>query len=464
MKYFIHYLLLTSLLISCHQNSLQKEIPTIKSNIETIKCVINGEEHPNWKISPELNPDRLKIECKNKDIKVKFITDLDSIEFIINEKDTVQFYILLNEKDSALTEIVGIPKNVHFSDQYIKAHQGKFEVEVPEVHELANIMVAISKVGQLDSNMVDMTTKYHKDVLRHFSPYKNHSIIDTINNYITKVYDNESYWYYYALKMNACGYLFDSNNNIIDDGIIHKMGFDYPDDPIKANKELIEDFAQKSGFRDFYKKYQPFYDELMKTYRELNPIDKMKKWLEDKFKIKYGNYRVTFSPLVGGAHSTQRFEDNGFEQTVMFVCRVEPLEKYNNNLNEMLGSRVVFTEIDHNFANPISDKFSSEINTAFANRNIWVNEGNVTSAYNSPYSVFNEYMTWAIFSLYCIDNFPKYDYEQFIPKMEKQMERNRGFKRFSAFNQKLIEIYRTNPEIIIDELYKQIIEWSKYEK
>ena len=121
--------------------------------------------------------------------------------------------------------------------------------------------------------------------------------------------------------MNACGYLFNNKDEIINDGVINKMGFDHPNDPFILNKELFMDFSKKSNFRNFYIEHKSYYDSLISTYKTLNPIDKMQNWLEKKFGFGYGNYLVTFSPLVGGAHSTQKFEDNGFHQTVIFVCR-----------------------------------------------------------------------------------------------------------------------------------------------
>ena len=447
------------ILSSCDND--KNELKVIRSNTEKIKYAINNEIYPNWTIMPEVKPDRLEVECIKDVNQVAFITDIDSIKFTIKEKDTVRFYILLNNKDSALTEIVGIPKNVNFSDAYIEKYKGKFQVEIPEVHELANILVAISNNGQLDSNMVDMTTPYYKKVMSHFLTYKNHPIIDTINKHITKVFDNESYGYYYALKMNACGYIFDKKSLIVNDGIIHKMGFPYPDDPIKANLNLIQDFSNKSNFRKFYNEHQSYYDTLISVYKSLNPIDKMQKWLENQFPLKYGNYRVTFSPLVYGAHSTQKFKDNDFEQTVMFICRAEYNNKYSKNLNEMLESRVVFTEIDHNFVNPISDKYKNEIDAIFAQRSIWINEVTGTSMYGNPYTVFNEYMTWAVFTPYCYDNFPEKDVELFIVKMEKQMENNRGFIKFKEFNRKLLSLYKSNTDKKVYELYPKILDWSK---
>ena len=431
----------------------------LRSNVETIQYVIDGDIHDGWRIAPEISPDRLPVECE-QEVEVKFITDIDSIAFKVKEGDTIQFYVLWNGRDSALTEIVGVPKNVHFSDEYIAAHQGKLEVEIPEVHELANIMVALSDIGQQDSNMVDMTTNYYQEMMAHFSPFADHPAIDTMNNNITGVFDNDSYYYYYSLKMNACGYLFDSEGKIVDDGIIHFMGFQGFADPFLTNTPLFEDFARQSNFRDFYQTHQSYYDSLLTIYRQLNPIDQMQNWLEDKFNMKYGNYRVTFSPLVGGAHSTQRFSDNGFKQTVMFVCRAEPSPRYNAAVNEMRDSRVVFTEIDHNFVNPISDQYAAQIDLAMEDRSKWVKE-DAASAYSSPYAVFNEYMTWAVFSMYCIDYFEEEDVAQFIDQMEDQMVDSRGFKNFAAFNQHLISLYEPNRDLPIQTLYEEMLAWCE---
>jgi hypothetical protein len=265
-------------------------------------------------------------------------------------------------------------KNVNFTDEYIKNNKNTFRVEIPEVHELANILVAISDIGQKDHNMVDPKTKYHSEVLKYFKPYIKHPIMNIINKKITKVFDMNSYMYYYGLKMSSCSYYFNDNNKITHNGVIQNMSFSTGEDLIKENLLLIQDFSNKSNFRIFYKNHLPYYTKLINEYKTLNPIDKMTSWLKNKFEFDYGNYYVIFSPLVGGAHATQRYEDNGFSQTVMHICRAEYSEKYSKIMNELFESRVVFTEIDHNFVNPVSDKKIDSINKSFSNRKFWVND------------------------------------------------------------------------------------------
>ncbi|NQX81913.1 MAG: DUF4932 domain-containing protein [Flavobacteriaceae bacterium] len=457
MKNVLKVLIMSIIVFSC---SNKKTIPVIESNVKTIKYYVDGKYKPSWGINPKLKPDRLEVEADSKGVKVGFITDVDSIFFSIKEKDTIQFNIVLHKKDTALTEIVGIPKNVNFSNEYISLNKGKFAVRIPEIHELANIMIAICKIGQEDDNMIDMSTGYHKEVIEHFSPYMNHPAIDTLNNNITQAMHNESYYYYYALKMNACGYLFGENNEIIDDGIIRKMGFKGLQNPFDNNKELFEDFAKKSNFREFYKNHKDYYQGLVDTYKQLNPIGKMQNWLEGKFGFKYGNYLVTFSPLVSGIHSTQKYEDNGFSQTVMFVCSSEFSDEYNRNIDEMFSSRVVFTEIDHNFINPTTDRYIDKVNEVFKDRNKWADDSSAANAYGSTSAVFNEYMTFALFSIYCYDNFPDQDVKTYIPNMEKMMMEHRGFINFGKFNQELISVLEKQPNTTIDEMYIVMLEWS----
>lgn len=458
MKTVLKACMVCVLLYSCTTEKKHK-VSILRSNVAKIAYTIDGKAPRDWTLNTKLKPDRLKVETDANGVSVGFISDIDSVFYTIKEKDTVQFNVVYQRKDSALTEIVGIPKNAHFSDAYIALHKGQFKVEVPEVHELANIMVAISKIGQLDENMVDNSTEYHKEVLRYFLPYKNHPAIDLINKHITKVMHNESYYFYYALKMNACGYRFNKTGKILNDGVITKMGFSSLENPFEKNKELFEDFAKKSKFRKFYKQHSPYFNELIKDYKVLNPIRKMQNWLEKKFYFSYGSYLVTFSPLVGGAHSTQKYKDNGFEQTVMFVCRSEFSKEYNANVNEMLNSRVVFTEIDHNFVNPTSEKFKKRIQSAFKNRAIWANDSAGASPYGSPLAVFNEYMTFGLFSLYCIDTFSSKDVALYVPIMEGMMK-NRGFINFDKFNQQLINIHKEQPESTIEQMYATMLLWS----
>jgi hypothetical protein len=333
------------------------------------------------------------------------------------------------------------------------------EVRIPEMYELANIAVALTRVGPLDSNMVDMGTPYYRRAMEHFRPFADHALIDTLNNHIRVLGDMDGYWYYYAVTMNACAYEFDGDRIVAPDPGVH-LGFDNVPDPVMAHRDLFEDFARESGFRDFHRENTPYYDSLKVTYRDLNPLEGMQQWLEERFGFGYASYTICFGPLVGGAHSTTSSRKGRTEHTTMFVSRAERFPDLGENLNRMIHSRVVFTEIDHNFVNPVSHKLRRRIGKALKDREAWVNDALPgATAYGNAESVFNEYMTWSLFSLYCMDRYPEADVLDFLPRMERQMVEDRGFVRFREFNRELLELHRRDPAAEGRTLVKAMVDW-----
>jgi hypothetical protein len=71
-------------------------------------------------------------------------------------------------------------------------------------------------------------------------------------------------------------------------------------------------------------------------------------------------------------------------------------------------------------------------------------------------------MTWAVFSLYALDNYSKDDYLFAKGYVEKFMVENRGFYKFKEFNDELIRLYtnRQRGQKVVD-LYPDIIEWMQ---
>ena len=80
----------------------QKILPVIKANSKSVDIRDGDKLNKNaWNISPEIKPDIYTTSNK----KVTFYTDIDSITFFIKHKKVYDFIILLNNKDTALTQI-----------------------------------------------------------------------------------------------------------------------------------------------------------------------------------------------------------------------------------------------------------------------------------------------------------------------------------------------------------------------
>ncbi len=410
-----------------------------------------------WTISPDVNPDIWWVEVKeDENVKATFITDLDSISFNLKSNESKDFIVLLNEKDTAYTRLKAISKAVSFSEDYIKRHKGKYTVDNPETHELVNIMVALTESGRIDSNMVNMKTMYHKDVMNHFNKFSNHPVIDTFNQHIKGVFDNDSYWYYYNIRMNSNMYSFNNRNKIINKSPYTRLGFDKVNH-LEPLIPMINDFVKTSNYRAFYKEHKTYQDSLIKEYYRLVDIDKMWKWVEARFSNSYDSYKIYISPLIGGAHATQRFKDEGFKETVMFINAPIFDKNYSEKSKEADLTRTVFTEIDHNYVNPASNKFS-EINEIMQPLECW-NKG--AQGYGNGYATFNEYMTWAVFTLYLYDNFDTKIFNKKNKEAADFMQNGRGFIRFHSFNDFVLDWYKENQNRSFLELYPVVIDWIK---
>ena len=116
MRYIIIFLF-----VLVHQNlSAQEQLPIIRANSKNVKILDGLNYKPDfWVIFPETKPDVYYLDLPRKKTLVKFITDIDSISFILNYGEVKDFIVLLNGKDSCYTRIsanypnLKIPKKIN---------------------------------------------------------------------------------------------------------------------------------------------------------------------------------------------------------------------------------------------------------------------------------------------------------------------------------------------------------------
>jgi len=126
---------------------------------------------------------------------------------------------------------------------------------------------------------------------------------------------------------------------------------------------------------------------------------------------------------------------------------------------EGLYSGVVFTEIDHNYVNPATNKYAKKVDSIFSQRAIWTIRSSSADFYGNAVSVFNEYMTHAAFCVYVEDVYDAATAAFVIGKREDMMVDRRGFIRFREFNQELLKLYRENKDKPLASFYPQLLEW-----
>ncbi|MBB6612810.1 transglutaminase domain-containing protein [Pontibacter sp. Tf4] len=109
MKKSLSFLLVMLVLVApAIAQKTYKGLPVLEATSKVADYKVGTEwVKGNWNITPELAVDVLKVPVHNKKVKFSFYTDSDSISFTVKPGSSHQFYVLLNNKDYALTEIKG---------------------------------------------------------------------------------------------------------------------------------------------------------------------------------------------------------------------------------------------------------------------------------------------------------------------------------------------------------------------
>jgi hypothetical protein len=359
----------------------------------------------------------------------------------------------------------------YFPVDYMDKNEGNVQFDIPESYELANILWTLSPSGQRATDL-NKAGEYYKRVAAYFKPYMNHPVLKALD-FPDSVYSHR----YYDFRENSFAFNFNPANSALSNSKLnyngpyyHVYGKELADSSLFGKlKPLVEDFAERSGFRKFYESNSVYYANEVRRQKELLPARQMWKWLEDQFpQNKYQSYRIVFSPLIGGSHSTQRFstynKTGWFTENVMFICgtdRYDKMPDLSEKHKEGLMSGIVFTEIDHNYVNPATGKYAKLVDSIFSDRAVWSTKRNTSDFYGSPVSVFNEYMTHAVFSLYILDTYDKPTADFIIDYRESLMVNKRNFIKFKEFNRELIKKRQEHKELNTAELYPFMIDWCK---
>jgi hypothetical protein len=146
----------------------------------------------------------------------------------------------------------------------------------------------------------------------------------------------------------------------------------------------------------------------------------------------------------------------------MVLPPIEHNEKWTEKFTEAFNTRGIFTEIDHNYVRKPSLKYEKEINDALKDRTKWVDAKVYgTEYYPNPLHVFNEYMTFGVFLLYCEDVFKK-DTETLkavYDDVNGVMVKQRGFIKMKEFSDYLLTLRKANKNKKIEDLYPALLQW-----
>jgi hypothetical protein len=416
---------------------------------------------------PILRKDTLNLGTSGyKGVSMKIWTDIDTIQIPhVNFpfKQLIKIPIL-SPTDTALCIIRFQANSSNFGDDYAEKATGRFDIQIPEIYELANIALYLSNCSEQTNNRPN--SEYTQKVDEYFSPVRNHKLIQVLNRNC----EGQKYWNtYYGFRENSLCFSYDNMNFLHYDTEYKNVYWD--DASIFGGQfrnmlYLIQDFSDQSNFREFYRENRMYYRELVNRQNELLPIKQMWEWLEHEFPQKMDSYKIVFSSLIAGSHSTQKFykgffREPDFQECIMFINSSESIDsnlEYTEQVKEGLMSGIVFTEIDHNYVNPTSKENLDAIKELMKNKDFWATK-DAQQNYSSEYAIFNEYMTHSVFCLYAKEIYAKEISHQIISKRIGLMNR-RGYSKFEEFNKILLEMMK-NSDLSVYDLYSEIIDEMK---
>lgn len=326
--------------------------------------------------------------------------------------------------------------------------QSKINVEMTESYELSNIILALTQYGRTDKWDVQKISPYYDEVLQYFEPVKDHPLLDSVN------YSRIKWKNFLGFRTDLYAFSFDSDGKLKRNYPFNSFGTKDADKYI----DLINDFVEKSNYRKFYNDHIDLYNKIVSNYKEFYFINKSKVFL-DKIAEKptddvRKNYLIVISPLVGGQNCHRDIDSL---TTVDFpnISKDLILGKLDNDLNtRVVENHTIFSEMDHGYINPVSDKHAKLIAADFD-----IKKWDKGSGYLGS-SSFNEYMTWAVYDLFIKENFPKI--ADSIALQWQYQNASRGFIAQNLFADKLAKLYfngKGNKKI--ESLYKPLLKWCK---
>lgn len=337
--------------------------------------------------------------------------------------------------------------------------------EIPMTYELMHIAIALTD-STIVSNGYNVQNEvinkkksdYYREVMNYFAPFKNHPLILDLNKSLRKSATN----YIYNVQI---GCILSLENKTLDKvKIMPWIRRAYIN--LKAvNKKNIENFAEVSKFEDFYNQHKKYYIDKLKDVHQNANVREQQNWLEKEFPARYDNYRIIVSPLTGSTHFTQRFKFKSKKQCIMWVSTFKNYNQENNSINKAKYLGIVMTEIDHNYVNPVSDKYKKTLNAIIdeTHRTKWT-KGGPSNSYKTGYKVFNEYMTHALYLLFATQELNDSEKQEVEKSRIDLMTRIRKFIKFAEFYEQVKLLYQNRkPNETITDLYPKVIEWCKTE-
>lgn len=250
-------------------------------------------------------------------------------------------------------------QNSFQSPQEVTRIHNNIAVSILPKVELISIVQTISKYPTvLGFLMTKDSSQYKEDVVNHFKAFEGHPVI--------KMFDR--------LSLKPRGFNFSAPSNImlytdgsfqlkedieLDDFVISRSG---GIDSVKVFLNLLEDFAIKSSFNDFFEEHRDFYEDLVETtvgnLGSRDYISEIENFYGKKQKA-YSLVLVSLYSYVGFGNSLLFPNGQREMYNTMGACKLKDGQPFFGNENYL--KQLLRHEFSHPFINPLTEKYWDHI-------------------------------------------------------------------------------------------------------
>jgi hypothetical protein len=439
----------------------QTSADRLRAEGNQLEITVDGETRVRvWNLDATLNPDVYTATvAAGATHDVCFVSGPESLCRRISSGGQSDFVITHEGVDYPTRIVTRLPAAV-FDAAYQEANRGRIQVLVPEVYELVNIAIALTPKGRDDRFLISKEGPYYEAMMSHFGGHLDHPLLAALEDDMARDVFN-----YFKLKTNGYAFEFDGQNRLIRSSVYDRIGFgSEAENYLLPYLALLQDFADKTDFRAFYKVRASDYEAQIQYYSDQIDVAEMLGWLQASYPAvrPYDGVKILFSPLVASSQSLSTLESNGYRELQPHVNFPYPSESDSRLTAKNVALRrglILFTEMNHGFINPVGADAQAAA-AAFAGREVWATSGTSSDAYRTASSLFNEYVNWSLASLYFSDQADPENLDSMIASLETTMG-HRGFRQFGSFNQQFLKLYRERaPGVTVADLYPELIRWS----
>lgn len=326
--------------------------------------------------------------------------------------------------------------------------KNKIQVVYPEVYELANVILALTQYGRDDRWQINKNSFYYNEVIEYFEPMFQHPLIDSVN------FSSNRWEEFLSFRTDAFAFSFNAKGKIS-----RTMNFQSFDDIMIFDKflPLVQDFSEKSGFREFFCKHSLSYQKIIDGYNSEYLIEEMRHFL---FKevipcCQNQKFYVVISALVGSQNLHRKVSNSSSADFVPIAQPIIEGNRFESNFRRAIEIHTLFTEMSHAYVNVLSDKYGDLIVNNF-HENLW----DVSSGYAGyNLAVFDEYLTWSLYDIFIAEIFPIVS--DTVSLYWHYQNDSRGFQYSHYFSQELKKLYfqATKSDGKIESLIIPFLEW-----